>query len=234
MRSSSRPWHTTTEAFPAGGVALDGASRLAWVQGDYEGSIRFTEESLILYDRLGDGPGAIRAHIGLGLAVQALGDLEAATSHHEQSLALARRLGRRREEGLSLGNLGDVAVMVDDYVEARRLYESSLAICREVGDAESTATALMCLGLVEPRVPGIPRREGRALARASPSSSNSASPSVSAPAWPGSRLSPAPTATRPAPPGGSAPRTPCSTTSARSPTFPGSGRSSPTQGPRPP
>ena len=129
-------------------AALDGASRLAWVQGDYEGCIRYVEESLVLYEALGDDVGSIRAHIGLGLALQASGELERARGHHAQSLALARGLGRRREEGLALGNLGDVAIMLGAYDDARDLFAQSLVINREVGDAESTAIALMCLGLI--------------------------------------------------------------------------------------
>jgi len=129
-------------------TALDGASRLAWVQGDYGACIRFIEESLVLYQELGDDAGMIRALIGLGLAVQARGELGKAKAHHGESLALARKLGRRREEGFALGNLGDVAIMEGDYERARILYSESLALCREVDDAESTAIALMCLGIV--------------------------------------------------------------------------------------
>jgi predicted ATPase/DNA-binding SARP family transcriptional activator len=129
-------------------AALDGASRLAWVQGDYDACVRFVEESLVLYGRLDDEAGMIRALIGLGLALQARGDLGQAKAHHEESLALARKLHRTREEAFALGNLGDVAIMEGDYEAARTLFRDSLALCREVEDTESTAVALMCLGLI--------------------------------------------------------------------------------------
>jgi len=126
--------------------ALYGASLLAYVQGDYGRTAPLAEESLTLYQGLGDRRGEADALHSLALVAHEQGDRPRAVALSEQSLTLRRALGDQRGIGVSLNNLGSIAHDQCDFARAAALFEESVALHRAMGDTWTLAIALSNLG----------------------------------------------------------------------------------------
>lgn len=104
------------------------------------------EQALVIYERLGDRMGMIRALIQLGNSENAQGAYETAATHYERGLALSREIDDRQTEASCLINLAVIAKRHQEYEKSRQLSERSLAIFRETGARLGVAAALNNLG----------------------------------------------------------------------------------------
>jgi predicted ATPase/DNA-binding SARP family transcriptional activator/DNA-binding CsgD family transcriptional regulator len=127
---------------PARTKALLRAGWIAWEQGDYEGSVALSEESLRLSRELGDEVGAVAALSNLGWAALLVNDLEKASELAEEAVALGRGLDDTGGISRALLIPGLTAVASGDQDRAIALHEECLALAREVGDDVATALAL--------------------------------------------------------------------------------------------
>lgn len=128
--------------------ALRAAGVLAWCQGKYEQAKGLQQESLKIYQEIGDTQGIAMSLNNLGNILYNQGDYEAARDFHRQSLVIRRGVEDKHGIAVSLNNLGNVALDQSDYQGARRLYRQSLAIRREIGDQHGIAVSLHNLGMV--------------------------------------------------------------------------------------
>ncbi len=126
--------------------ALEGAGRLAAMQGDYGRADALLDESLSLYRELGDARGIADSLGGRGRVAEAQGHFVQATALLEESLSLYRALeDRQRMAGVTLA-LGDVMLGQGDHARAVPLYEESLRLFGQVGDRLGMACVLGNLG----------------------------------------------------------------------------------------
>jgi tetratricopeptide (TPR) repeat protein len=86
------------------------------------------EQALVIYERLGDRMGMIRALIQLGNSHNAQGAYETAATHYERGLALSREIDDRQTEASCMINLAVIAKRHQEYEESRQLSERSLAL----------------------------------------------------------------------------------------------------------
>jgi predicted ATPase/DNA-binding SARP family transcriptional activator len=128
--------------------ALTAAASLALLQGDYEASTAFAEESLDVARRAGEPHHVANALSNLGAIVLAAGDHSRAEALLEEAVALARTAGDERVAAMAINNLGDLALTVGDYERAEPLFEESLALLRSRGDTANVARSLFNLGAV--------------------------------------------------------------------------------------
>jgi len=105
------------------------------------------EQSLVLYQALGDRSGAARVQTYLGVVAWALGAFGEARRLFEESLSIQRALGNQIEIAESLDWLGRIAIHRMEFEEVERLHRESLMISQEVGDRVSIAHGLGTLGL---------------------------------------------------------------------------------------
>jgi predicted ATPase/DNA-binding SARP family transcriptional activator len=112
--------------------ALQAAGWLAVLQDDGAAARPLYEQSLAIWQALGDKSGIANSLHNLGDAMGS-SDLEAARSYYERSLALWQELGNRRFSAAPLCNLGYIAKRQGDYLRARALFEEAMAIDREFG-----------------------------------------------------------------------------------------------------
>lgn len=113
---------------------------------DYAEHQRLLEQSLAIWEKVGDEQACARARQLLASALVNVGEYDRARSIHLQNLEVYRRLGDRRGEGVTLFGLGFVAMSRCDYAEARTNFENSLAIARELGDRRRESLLLHNLG----------------------------------------------------------------------------------------
>ncbi len=130
-------------------VALFGAGRLAYEQGDYAAARTLFVENLEVARRLGD-----RNYIGGALTQLAhiarlRGEYEEAGDLYGEGLAVRRELGQSRNIGISLHGMGSVALAQGDYASARQFLRESLSVFHQSGDVREVATALRSLGDAE-------------------------------------------------------------------------------------
>lgn len=155
---AERQAHVAPEVWAKGLLA---AADLAWMVGDYAGSVTSATEALALKRKLGDGPGQLAALSVLGNALRQQGDRAHSRAHYEEELALARALGDLRAQALALGNLGGIALDGGELSVASGHYAASLALARAVNDLRLCASALTFLGVI--RVLQGERQQVRAL-----------------------------------------------------------------------
>jgi len=145
-------------ATPARERALQGASTLAWVQGDLLGANSRAEEALAMFRAIGDQDGVAHALNALGDAVlmsgeesfewAALGDavlpsakesFERAAAAYGEALGLFRDQGNQRGIAGVLTNLGNLAWERGDHDRATDLHREALALYRKIGNERGVA-----------------------------------------------------------------------------------------------
>jgi ATP/maltotriose-dependent transcriptional regulator MalT len=126
--------------------ALNGAGRLAVRQGDHAAAQAMLEESLALWQPLGDMKGETQTLHSLGLVAIYRGDFPRAQSYFEQNLETWRALDDKLGMAQSLNNLGLALRYQHDYERAAEVFEECLALDRELQDQYGVAAALHNLG----------------------------------------------------------------------------------------
>jgi len=124
-------------------------------RGNYVAARSAYEQSLTLYQALGDKEGIAASLHYLGETVAQQDDeatarslFAAARSAYEASLVSLRQQGNQWRLALSLNSMGEIARLEDDYAAARSFYEESLALRRKLGDTRGIGVTLANLGFV--------------------------------------------------------------------------------------
>ncbi|MBI1281580.1 MAG: tetratricopeptide repeat protein [Anaerolineaceae bacterium] len=119
------------------------------------------EKSLILFERVGDKPGIIKALYELGWLVGSImRRYTEAEQYFQVSLSIAQEIEDKRGVAWAYNGLGAMAHYQGDYTEAIRYYQASLQIAREIGDQVRTAGALNNLGLVKAELGRLDEAQG--------------------------------------------------------------------------
>jgi non-specific serine/threonine protein kinase len=136
--------------------ALFWLATLTWRGGDHASGLALLQESLTMYQSLGDQRGAGRVLTEIGDIFLETGNLASGHSYLEQGLALGREAGDALGIARALNDLGELARNQGDYGAARPLYEESLRHARQVGDKWSLFAPLLNIAIVanRPRTPG--------------------------------------------------------------------------------
>jgi non-specific serine/threonine protein kinase len=122
--------------------------RMTYNQDDYTAARLLYEESLTLFQKLGDKRGLASVLKELGFLAFAQGDYEQAQTLNAAALASYRGLEDKWGIAGALFHLGHVARMQDNYAAARSYYEEALALNQEVGNEDGIPWVLCDLGHV--------------------------------------------------------------------------------------
>jgi tetratricopeptide (TPR) repeat protein len=114
--------------------------------GDYRSQERSARQALLLAQRVGDEPLALRAKLRLAIAVSLLGDPVHGKSLGLEGLAAARELGLRSIESLFLNALSVIAGIQDDTMMSLEMDQQRLLVDRELGNPRNEAISLGNLG----------------------------------------------------------------------------------------
>jgi tetratricopeptide (TPR) repeat protein len=106
------------------------------------------EESLTLFQALGDRTNMAEALDSLGRAARDQGDYQRAQTLGEQALLLFRAENDAEDIAVALMSLGDVALDQGDTIQATARFEEALAMCRVAGNRFRSGWALINLGRV--------------------------------------------------------------------------------------
>ncbi|HEY2017285.1 MAG TPA: tetratricopeptide repeat protein [Bryobacteraceae bacterium] len=115
---------------------------LATAQGDYPAAEHFLQQSLLLYEELGDEPGIAVSLNALGVWARDRGDYAAAQRNLERSLACWRLLSDRLAIARCLHNLANVVRVRGDYPRARWALREAADIFQELGDRTGAAWSI--------------------------------------------------------------------------------------------
>jgi predicted ATPase/DNA-binding SARP family transcriptional activator len=126
--------------------ALHAAASLATRQGNYDRAAELSEQSLALWEELGDISGTARSLLSLGTVAAEQGDRERATALSERAADLYRESGDRRGHALAVSNLGGIALEGGEYAKAASLSEQAYALFETLEDSEGMAFALVNQG----------------------------------------------------------------------------------------
>jgi tetratricopeptide (TPR) repeat protein len=115
-------------------------------RGEYARAVALFEESLALFQNIGETLGMTDALSCLGAAAMAQGEYVRAVALFEESLRLKRTVGDKHAIAKSLFDLGYLAYICDDCTVARAHYAESLRLFRELGEKRNSAWMLTRLG----------------------------------------------------------------------------------------
>lgn len=127
---------------------LNHAGYMARHQRKFTEAATLFQESLTIFERLGDTAGRARVLHNLGGNASQSGDDPAATRYFESSQVLFRELNDQAGIALSVYNLGVIAVHEGDYARATELLTAALTAQRKLGDTDRIAMAIYFLGVV--------------------------------------------------------------------------------------
>lgn len=122
---------------------------IAWQQGHNENAIRYVEQSLQLYQRLGYTWGIANAYSNLGVLNAQCGRWPTAIDQWEQALRLREQIGDLQSVAISLSNLAQMRLSMGEHPAARQNAEQGLALARRFGDQYQTARLYLILAQLE-------------------------------------------------------------------------------------
>ena len=114
--------------------------------GEYDRSIGFLQDSLVLKEQLGDLQGVAIVYNRIAAIHWSRGDYETAADYMKRSLEIRERIGDRWGIATSYNNLGIVHYTQGQYELAEACYQQALTIWQEVGDTSYVAFAYVNLG----------------------------------------------------------------------------------------
>jgi predicted ATPase/DNA-binding SARP family transcriptional activator len=126
--------------------AIHAAASLATRQGDYDRAAALSEQSLALWEELGDSAGTAQSLLSLGTVAAEQGEHARALELSERAAELYRESGDRRGHALAVSNLGGIALEQGDFVHAAALSEEAFGLFEELDDSEGMAIALVNQG----------------------------------------------------------------------------------------
>lgn len=115
---------------------------LATTQGDFPAAARFLEQSLSLYEELGDEWGIAASLNALAISARDRGDYSAAQGYFERSLACWRLLPDRLAVARCLHNLANVVKTRGDYARAQWTLGEAAGIFEQLGDRSGAAWSI--------------------------------------------------------------------------------------------
>jgi tetratricopeptide (TPR) repeat protein len=104
------------------------------------------QESLALYNELGDPWGSGLALASLGIAAIGLGQFEEAEQVSQESLIRFSQIGERRTHIFAMNNLARLATLQGNYPQAERWHLEQLKLRADLDDRTGMAFTLNCLG----------------------------------------------------------------------------------------
>ncbi|QJB26433.1 CHAT domain-containing protein [Limnospira fusiformis] len=107
------------------------------------------QQSLALYEEIGDKAGIASSWVWLGRIDRDRGNWDEAERLVQQCLALSTELGDRQGIATSWGVLGDIQRNRGNWDEAERLYQQCLALRTELGDRKGMASSWGVLGDIQ-------------------------------------------------------------------------------------
>jgi predicted ATPase/DNA-binding winged helix-turn-helix (wHTH) protein len=115
---------------------------LSTAQGDFPAAHSFLQQSLSLYETLGDRWGIAASLNALGVSLRDSGDYEAAQSYLERTLECWHMLPNPLETARCLHNLANVAKVRGDYSRAQTALREATEIFKEVHDTSGAAWSI--------------------------------------------------------------------------------------------
>src|SRR3954454_6308084 len=128
--------------------ALAASGGLAIEQGDLDAAQPFLDESLAVWQQLGDMTGTAHVLNHLGTLAMARFEYDASRALLRDALEMRRAINDERGVAVSLRNLGLLAALQRDFQTARTLYEEALPLARRLGEKRVSATITQALALV--------------------------------------------------------------------------------------
>jgi non-specific serine/threonine protein kinase len=141
-RESSCDQACTTSFAMLRAEALTGVGHLAWSQGDFQAARTALEESIALYQAVGDVRGRAEAISGLGIISGLQGEFGTAYELFKKQRDLYAELGDIRGCAEALANMGRTLLEDGDLAGAQELLELSLIRYQTVGDTRGIAFVL--------------------------------------------------------------------------------------------
>jgi len=124
------------------GRVLHFLGALTTTQGDFSAAEDFLEQSLCLYEELGDQWGIAASLNALAIAQRDCGDYASAEQNFERSLACWRLLPDRSAFARCLHNLANLVKVRGDYPRARWALREATQIFEELGDRSGAAWSI--------------------------------------------------------------------------------------------
>src|SRR5690606_2081796 len=110
---------------------------------DYDPALRYQQEALDLYEKIGNLSGAARALGNLATLYDLTGKPERAIDYYLQALTMNEKLGDNRRIASDYTNLGAVNLGMSDYAAAIDYLAKGLTYYRRTNDKANTALALL-------------------------------------------------------------------------------------------
>ena len=142
---------SSPEPSPERAHALQSAGLVAWLQGDMQLAVDYTDEGLRVSREIGDSKAEALLLQQLGQIATQKGDFKTARPYVQQALEIADEQRYERIEALCEWRLGFIELLSDDLAAADVRFRASIALWEKLDDAESIADSLQMLGTIAVR-----------------------------------------------------------------------------------
>ncbi|MEG5057808.1 MULTISPECIES: tetratricopeptide repeat protein [unclassified Microcoleus] len=125
--------------------------QLGWIQDDWgnpKEAIAFYQQSLEIYEKIGDVQGKAATLHNLAIIYANQGDVEKAIAFYQQSLELQEKIGDVQGKAATLHCLAGIYRNQGDVEKAIAFYQQSLELKEKIGDVQGKAATLHQLAII--------------------------------------------------------------------------------------
>lgn len=113
----------------------------------YQEALQSYQQTLNLYQAIGDRAGEGAALNNFGETYRSLGRYPQALLMYQQALSIVKAMGNQTGEGIILSNVGSVYAARGQYLQALKSYQQALTLKQAVGNRAGEATTLNNIGM---------------------------------------------------------------------------------------
>jgi adenylate cyclase len=118
------------------------------INGQFDASINFTQQSLALFEQLNDTEGLANAYANLGNIRGRQDNYTEALKNHTKALQIREETGNKADIAASYNNIGHVHEDQGNYPEALKNYIHALKLREETGNKKGIASSFNSIGLI--------------------------------------------------------------------------------------
>ncbi len=117
-------------------------------RGEYDKALALYEESLKLFEEIGNRSGVAVSLLQIGIIHHHRGEYDKAMTQYEESLEIEEEIGNRSGAAKSLHGIGNIHFVWNEYDKALNRYNESLRIFEEIGKRSDMAGVIHQIGII--------------------------------------------------------------------------------------
>lgn len=128
-------------------IILNFKGEISQNKGDLKQAIKYTEESLKIFEKLKHNFGKAEALTNIAKIYSTKGELDEALEYFQKSLHIWEKMDNKRNFAKNLMNIGNIYTDKGELEQALEFFQQSYEICKQINEKQTLANSLGSIGI---------------------------------------------------------------------------------------